>query len=401
MSMPIPPVADQDLLVSFDDTAVAFAGKTDAELKRTWKTFRKINSPFLSRVGPWLVKLAFALRLPVEGIVRRTLFDVFCGGTSLEDTVNRQNELNSGKVKTILDYSVEGEKSEAGFDATAAEIIRTIDHAAKHDAAVFSALKVTGIARFALLEKIQNGEPLSPEEEMEKARALARLESICARAASLKQPVFVDAEETWIQDTIDQWTEDAMQRHNQTGAIVYNTAQMYRHDRLAYLQQLISRAQKNGFIAAVKVVRGAYLEKESERARSLGKPSPIQPDKAATDRDFDAAMQLCVKERAHVALCAGTHNEHSSLLLARLMRDNGIANDDKRFWFAQLLGMSDNISFNLAHHGYNTAKYLPYGPVRAVMPYLLRRAAENTSIAGQSSRELRLLEKEMKRRKLL
>jgi proline dehydrogenase len=390
-----------DPILSFDDTAVAFAGKSDAELMRTWKTFRKINSPFLSKVGPWLVTLAFKLRLPVEGIVRRTIFDVFCGGTSLADTVKKQEELNRGKVKTILDYSVEGEKTEEGFDATAKEIILTVEHAAHHDAAVFSALKVTGIARFALLEKLQRGEALSADETQEAARAKKRLLSICESASRLKQAVFIDAEETWVQNTIDLWTEEMMVLFNKETPIVFQTAQLYRVDRLAYLDKLIGKAKAEGFIAAVKIVRGAYLEKENARAKELNYPSPIQKDKTATDRDFDSALRLCVANHAHVALCAGTHNEHSSLLLTQLLKEACVSKDNPRFWFAQLLGMSDNISFNLAHAGYNTAKYLPYGPVRAVMPYLLRRAAENTSIAGQSSRELKLLEKEMKRRGLM
>jgi proline dehydrogenase len=383
--------------LDFSNTEFAFAYKSDAQLKRTYRFFKMLDSRFLSSIGPPLVTFALKLRLPVEGIIRRTIFDVFCGGTSLPDTKGRSKELFASHLLTILDYSVEGKNDEASFDATRDEIIRTLQQGANDPAVAFSALKVTGIADSDILAKCDAGLVLTAAA----ARGKARLEAICKIAHDLGQPVFVDAEETWIQETIDIWAEEMMGRYNQQKAIVYQTVQMYRHDRLAYLQALIGRAEAAHYLLGVKVVRGAYIEKENARALAMGYPTPMQPDKPSTDRDYNAALRLCIDHVERVAICAGTHNEDSAALLARLLADKGLANGHPHVLFAQLLGMSDHISFNLAHHGYRSAKYLPYGPVKSVLPYLFRRAAENTSIAGQSSREVELLKREMQRRKLL
>lgn len=387
--------------LDFSNTQFAFAYKSDAQLKRTYRLFKMLSSRLLARIGPPLVTFALRLRLPVEGMIRRTIFDIFCGGTSLEGTSDRSAELYRNKVWTILDYSVEGKNTEASFDATRDEIIRTLQHGATDEAVAFSAMKVTGIADFDLLAKLDAGRPLDPVERTAADRAKARMDAICKVAHELGQPVFVDAEETWIQKTIDAWTEEMMARYNQGQPIVYHTVQMYRHDRLGYLRELMGRAREMGYILGIKVVRGAYIEKENDRAEVLGYPSPMQPNKAATDRDYNAALSECIAHIDRVALCAGTHNEQSSALLAVLIDEKGIPRDHPHVLFAQLLGMSDHISFNLAHHGYRTAKYLPYGPVKAVLPYLFRRAAENSSIAGQSLRELELLRKEVTRRGLL
>jgi proline dehydrogenase len=336
-----------------------------------------------------------------EGIIRRTIFDIFCGGTSLEDTRDRSQELLASKVLTILDYSVEGKNDEASFDATRDEIMRTVEFGAIDEAVAFSAMKVTGIADMELLAKLDAGRSLEPAEKAAVARAKDRLEAICKMARDLKQPIFVDAEETWIQKTIDIWTEEMMAKYNQEAPIIYHTVQMYRHDRLAYLKGLFARAKEAHYFLGVKVVRGAYIEKENARANEFGYATPMQPDKAATDRDYNAALRECIAHIDYVALCAGTHNEESAATLAALLVEKGIPRDHPHVLFAQLLGMSDHISFNLAHHGYRAAKYLPYGPVKAVLPYLFRRAAENTSIAGQSSREVELLRKEVLRRGLM
>lgn len=391
----------QASLLDFSNTEFAFSYKKNDELKRTYRLFKLMDSRFLTKVGPPMLSFALRIGLPVQGLVRRTIFDVFCGGTSLNDTKQRAEDLFKYGVSTILDYSVEGEKSEKGFDATRDEIIRTIEYNAVNEAVAFSAMKVTGIADFDLLAKSSAGQALSIEESAAFNRAKNRLEAICARANFLKQPLFVDAEESWIQPAIDAMTEAMMEKYNRDQPIVYTTTQMYRHDRLAYLQGQIEAASAGGYFLGVKVVRGAYLEKENERAKEMGYPTPMQPDKPSTDAAYEAALDLCVANIGHVALCAGTHNAGSCLHLANQMLKAGLAKDHPRIVFAQLLGMSDNISFNLGHHGYRVAKYLPYGPVRAVLPYLFRRASENTSIAGQSSRELQLLKKEMARRKLL
>lgn len=385
--------------IDFNDTHLAFQAQSDGRLWRRYWLMRMIDSPFLTRVGPKIMMFGLRVGLPIKGLIRNTIFDLFVGGESLEGTIQRSDFLYQFGVQTILDYSVEGEKTEAGFDATRDEIIDTLIHGGQQAAVALSACKMTGLANFALMAKVQRGDPLSEDEKAAFARAEARLEAICAAAATHRTPVFIDAEESWIQDTIDQWVEQMMARYNQDEVWVYTTVQHYRHDRLAYLQGLIARSEAAGYMPGVKLVRGAYLEKERDRAEKMGYTDPMQPSKEATDADYDAGLRLCMEHIDRMALCAGTHNEASSRLLTELMALKGLASGDKRIWFAQLLGMSDHISFNLAHRGYNVAKYLPYGPVKAVMPYLIRRANENTAIAGQSSREVELLRKEMNRRK--
>lgn len=385
--------------LNFRNTEFAFAHKSDKALKRTYRLFRMIDSPFLTKVGPPLVTFALKLRLPIEGLIKKTIFDIFCGGTSLEGTRARSEQLFKNGAYTILDYSVEGKNTEESYDATCEEVIRTLQQGAKYEAVAFSAMKVSGIADSELLTKVDAGQQLNAEEQAALARGKARLAKICAVSEQFGQPVFIDAEESWFQDSIDTWAEEMMRKHNREKALIYTTTQMYRHDRLAYLKDLIKRSGEEGYLIGVKVVRGAYIEKENDRAQEQNYPTPMQPNKPATDAAYNAALALCVENVDHVALCAGTHNEDSSALLAELVDAKGIPHDHPHILFAQLLGMSDHISFNLAHHGFRAAKYLPYGPVRAVLPYLFRRADENTSIGGQSSREVELLRMEVKRRK--
>ncbi len=385
--------------LNFRNTEFAFAHKSDRELKRTFRLFKMIDSPFLTKIGPPLVTFALKLRLPIIGLIKKTIFDIFCGGVSLEDTRHRSEELFKNGAYTILDYSVEGKNTEESYDATRDEIIRTIKQGAKHEAVAFSAMKVSGIADSGILTKLDAGETLSAEEQAALERGKARLEAICSVSEELGQPVFIDAEESWFQDAIDAWAEEMMAKYNRSKAVIYTTTQMYRHDRLAYLKALIARSKADGYVLGVKVVRGAYIEKENNRAAEKNYPTPMQPNKPATDAAYDAALVECIENIEHVAICAGTHNEKSSALLAQLVDEKGIPHDHPHVLFAQLLGMSDHISFNLAHHGYRAAKYLPYGPVKEVLPYLFRRADENTSIAGQSSREVELLRLEVKRRK--
>ncbi|MEZ4775731.1 MAG: proline dehydrogenase family protein [Bacteroidia bacterium] len=387
-------------VLDFNNTELAFQAKSDRRLRQDYRLMKVVDSPFITWLGPRLLNFAFAIGLPVEGVVRKTLFQLFGGGESIEGTVKRSEELAEFGVKTILDYSVEGGNTEAGFDATAEEIARTLIHGGKYPQVAFCACKLTGMARNELLEKIQLKKPLSEAEKSEFQRIQARVEKLAETASLSGTPLFIDAEETWLQDVIDQLAEAAMEKYNREKPMVYTTVQLYRHDRLAYLEKLIERSAKKGYILGVKLVRGAYLEKETNRAKEMGYLNPIQPNKEATDRDYNAAIRLCLEAVSHVAFCAGSHNEASSLLLAELMDKKGVAHTHPHVWFAQLLGMSDHISFNLAAAGYNVAKYLPYGPVKAVMPYLIRRAEENTSIQGQASREVELLAREVRRRKL-
>ncbi len=385
--------------IDFSNTERAFQAKSDAVLRRTYRLFRMIDSPFLTKVGPPLLRFAFKIGLPIKGLVRKTLFDMFCGGESLAESVIASDYLDSFGVKTILDYSVEGENSKDGYDLTKQELLDAFHHGSKHSAVVFAACKITGLADTELLEKIQRGETLNETEQVWWERVRQRIDEVCAAAAESKTPIFIDAEESWFQNTIDQLAEEMMEKYNRETPMVYTTTQLYRHDRLAYLQELIIRAREKGYIPGIKIVRGAYLEKENDRAAEMGYPTPIQPNKAATDADYDAALAICLDHIDSVAICAGTHNEKSALTLTELMAAREIAPTHPHVWFAQLLGMSDHISFNLAPLGYNVAKYLPYGPVKAVMPYLMRRAEENTSVAGQASREVELLRKEVKRRR--
>jgi proline dehydrogenase len=387
-------------MISFDDTAVAFEYKSDSDLKRAHRLFKLVGKPWLVRLGKWATPIAFSLRLPVKGLIKKTIFRQFCGGETINECDNAIALLHNYGVGTILDYSVEGKIEEEDFDETCNEIIATLVKANGNSAIPFAVFKVSGISRHGLLEKLNDENALLTDaEKMEFADVARRVEKICAKAFEVNTPVFIDAEETWIQNTIDRLAMAMMRKFNQERAIVYNTVQMYRHDRLEFLKYCFSIAEREQFKLGIKLVRGAYMEKERERAQEKGYPSPIQPDKSSCDRDFDAALTFMVENIDHFAICAGTHNENSSALLAQFIVDKGLDKSDERLYFAQLLGMSDHISFNLAKHGYQVAKYVPYGPVKEVMPYLLRRADENTSVAGQTGRELSLLTKELKRRK--
>lgn len=386
-------------MISFDNTEIAFKSKTDAELGRAYWLFKIIGSPSMVKIGKWSTNSALKMGLPIKGLIKKTIFSQFCGGETIDDCTKTIELLGSFGVGTILDYSVEGKTSEEDFDATVSEIIATI-HAAKKDKNIpFAVFKVTGISRFGILEKANDPSTLlSDIEKLELGLVISRIDKICLAAHENNVPVFIDAEETWIQDTIDRITVDMMKKYNKERAIVYNTLQMYRHDRLAYLEKEIEYAREHRIHYGVKLVRGAYMEKERERAQQKGYSSPIQPDKAACDGDFNKALEQIILNIDTMALCAGSHNEKSAIVLAELMDKYGIDKNDSRVYFAQLLGMSDHISYNMSHAGYNVAKYVPYGPVKEVMPYLLRRADENTSVAGQTGRELSLIMKERKRR---
>jgi proline dehydrogenase len=383
----------------FGDTRIAFASRTDAQLKKAYWLFRMMHSPTLVKMLTGLAEWSFRLHLPIDWAVRATVFDHFCGGESIAGCEPVIDKLNQFGIGTILDYSVEGKSAEKELDACKAEIIRTIEKAKGDSRIPFSVFKVTGVIRFELLEKVSAQQRLTAAEEAEWHRAKHRVQEICHAAYVAKQPLFIDAEDSWIQDPIDQLVSEMMQQYNREQPLIYNTLQMYRHDRLAHLTNAYQQAQAGGYWYAAKLVRGAYMEKERERAAKMGYPSPIQPDKAATDRDYDQALRFCIDHIDGLAVCSGSHNESSNLLLAQLMAEKGLKNDDYRICFAQLYGMSDHISYNLAHAGYNVAKYVPYAPIRSMMPYLIRRAQENTSIAGQMGRELGLLTKEIKRRK--
>jgi len=385
---------------NFDNTEIAFRQKSNHELKKAYWLFKMIGSNFLTKVGPAITNFFLNVGLPIQGAIKATIFQQFCGGETIAECNKAIEQLDKGGVGTILDYSVEGEDEEQVFDETCAEIIRTIVRADGDTKIPITVFKITGIGRFALLQKLDAKEVLTAAEQAEYEKVKLRCEMICKTAFDKAVPIMIDAEETWIQNTIDELALDMMRKFNRERIIVYNTYQMYRHDKLADMKADHLIAKADGFILGVKMVRGAYMEKERKRAAEMGYLSPIQPDKAASDRDYNESLRYCIDHIEDIAIVAGTHNEDSSRLLTYLLDEKNITHNHPHVYFAQLLGMSDNLSFNLADSNYNVAKYVPYGPIKAVMPYLFRRAQENTSVAGQTGRELGLIERELKRRKL-
>lgn len=386
--------------LDFQDTETAFADKSDAELKEKYRVFRMLSSPTLNAIGSRAAKLALSLGLPVQGIIKATVFEQFCGGESIEESEPVVQKLGRAGIGTILDYSIEGRSKEEDFDKTKDEIIRTVERARNDPNIPFSVFKMSGIAPLGTLERMSARRRLDGKSQAKCERIYSRVSEICGYAHKRGQPIFIDAEETWIQDAIDRLATEMMERFNTQQPIVYNTIQLYRKDRLQYLRDARREAHKNGYIYAVKLVRGAYMEKERERAAEMGYESPIHEDKAGTDEDFNAAMEYCLKHLDGTAFVAGTHNEQSAHRLASRMHSLGIAHNHPYVGFSQLYGMGDNISYVLAKHGYNVSKYVPYGPVADTLPYLIRRAEENSSAAGHVSRELEMIVREMKRRKL-
>lgn len=385
--------------ISFEDTFIAFSSKTDEELKRSYALFAIMDKNLIVKLGTFFVNAALRLKLPVKKLIKNNLFDHFCGGESINDCERTIQELARYQIGTILDYAVEGENTEEAFDRTAAEIIRNIHRAKGDDNIPFCVFKPTGMASIDLLEKVQSGADLSDKEKEKFENIRKRWDKVCNTAFENHVKIFIDSEDSYIQDPIDEITYELMEKYNKEEAIVWNTYQLYRVGMLENLSDARKRAQEKKYFLGVKLVRGAYMEKERERAEIKGYPDPIQPDKAATDKAYDDALRFCIRNREIVSVCSGSHNEDSNYLLTVLMSEAGLKNDDQRVYFAQLYGMSDHISFNLAKAGYNVVKYVPYGPVESVVPYLMRRAEENTSIAGQSSREFLLIKTELKRRR--
>lgn len=392
------PLLNDQIPVFFEDTSVAFAYKSDNQLRKTYWLFSLMNQARVVNLGTFFIKLALKLHLPIKNLIRVTIFEQFCGGETIIECDATITALGNSGIGTILDYSVEGEDDESSFEATTQEVLKTIDKAGQSKNIPFSVFKITGVASVDLLEKIQRKESLSESESTAYARIKERVEKLCNHAYETNVRIFVDAEESWIQGVIDDLTYEMMEKFNREKAIVYNTYQLYRYETLDALKGAYLIAKQRGYILGGKLVRGAYMEKERLRARENEYFNPIHVSKEATDSDYNAAIDFCLEHIQHISICLGTHNEYSSQYCAVKMKKLNLDNKDNRIWFAQLLGMSDNISFNLAKAGYNVAKYVPYGPIDAVLPYLIRRAEENTSVAGQSSREFLLAKSELKRR---
>lgn len=384
----------------FEDTKTAFALKTDVELERAYFLFKMIANEPLVRIGTAVTNFAIKARLPVTGLIRATVFDHFCGGINEEDCMPTVEKMWSKNVYAVLDYSVEGKEDEDPLDNALATTLNVLDFVKEKAAIPFAVFKPTGYGRLELFEKVGARKELTTSEQSEWNRVIKRFDTTCKKAHDLGVFLLIDAEESWMQNAADDLVEEMMRRYNKKRALIFNTLQMYRWDRMNYLKELHDRALKEKFKIGIKVVRGAYMEKENARAEEKGYPSPICASKKETDDNFNAAMDYILEDVDSMSLFAGTHNEQSCYKLMQRLDEKGIAKTDDRVGFGQLYGMSDHITFNLADHGYNVAKYLPFGPVRDVMPYLIRRAEENTSVAGQTNRELELLKKERKRRRI-
>jgi proline dehydrogenase len=386
--------------IDFNNTEIAFRSLTDDELKLSHFLFKALGYQTVVQMGPEMVNFALSWRLPIKRPVKKTIFKQFCGGETLEECRKTIDLLSKDNIGTMLDYAVEGRETEDDFENTCLEVLSTIEKAAELSAIRTCVIKLTGLARFALLEKVSSGTTLDGSEMPEWKNVTARVDRLCKAAAESNTCVFVDAEESWIQEAIDELTTEMMAEYNRERTVVYNTVQMYRWGRLDLLQRTEEDARKRKYRAGIKLVRGAYLEKEREWAEKQGVKPAVHARKKDTDADYNEALRYIVEHLDRFNLCAATHNEASTKLLVRLMEEKGIETKDPRIEFSQLYGMGNHLTYNLAHHGYNTSKYVPYGPVELVLPYLTRRAQENSSVAGTTSRELGLVTKEMERRGL-
>ena len=386
-------------MINFENIKVAFADKSDKDLSRAYLLFKTISNPIISNTLTAFIKVAMWLHLPISWAIKATVYKHFCGGTTIENSQATIDKLWESHIGTILDFSAEGKENEEDFNLAMNETIASIQKAKSESSIPFSVFKPTGLARFALLEKISNNSNLTKEEEIEKTTFEGRIENICQTASDNKVPLFIDAEESWIQDAIDDIAIKMMQKFNKNEAWIYNTLQLYRNDRVDHLEMLLKLATEKRFFVGLKLVRGAYHEQEIERAKEKGYNCPVHTIKENTDIDYNKALTICIENIDFVSVCAGTHNEESSALLVELLNKHNISKDYKRVYFSQLLGMSDHISYNAAKEGFNVVKYVPYGPVKDVLPYLIRRAEENTSIAGQMGRELTNIIEEKKRRR--
>ena len=388
-----------DLPVSFEDTSIAFQHKSDQELILSYLIFRLTKNPFLVKFLSRAAKFTLSIGLPVKPLIKATVFKQFCGGEKKEEYSKVIAKLSKAAIGTILDYSVEGTKDEVGFEDTKKELLNIIEQSKSNPNIPCTCMKMTAIGSFELLEKISANKTLSEDEQREWNSIKNRLDVICKASYQTDKPIYIDAEESWIQAAIDQLAEEMMSKYNKNKAIVFTTIQLYRWDRIDYFKRLIEQARSGSYKLGMKIVRGAYLEGERERAHRLEYKSPINATKSETDIEYNKALEIFIDNIDVVEICVGTHNENSCKLLVQYMAENKLANNHPHIYFSQLYGMSDNISFNLANAGYNVSKYLPFGPVESTLPYLARRAEENTAIAGQMSKELEIIVKERRRRK--
>lgn len=393
-------MSDVRSTIDFNNTEYAFAIKSDKALKKSAWLFGMMKNPSLVNLGSNATLLALKMRMPITWAIKETIFEQFCGGTTLLECVPTINKMAEKGVTTMLDYGTEAKQTETDFNKTMRAIQDAIRFGNRNDTVQVVTMKLTGLMPFRLLEKLHKGEKLNAREEIIFGAGKKRIDSICHIAAENGVQIYIDAEESWIQNPIDVIASKMMARYNKGRAIVFNTFQMYRHDRLEFLKESFAFAKENNVILGAKLVRGAYMDKERKRAKRLDYPSPIQPNKEATDRDYNTALKFCVDNYKDISVCAATHNAESSMLLAEMIEERNLPRNHPHFTFCQLYGMSDNLTFNLSKAGFTASKYLVYGPVKDVVPYLVRRAQENTSVTGDVGRELKLLKTEIKRRRI-
>lgn len=386
-------------MIDFNDSKSAFKDKSDFDLNRAFFLFQTLNYPTISKFLTIILKVILSLRIPINFLIKLTIFKQFCGGETILESRKTIDKLWKSSIGTILDYSAEGQENEDDFKDVYEETLKVLDIAKNNPKIPFVVFKLTGLIQFNILKKLSEKEKLSKEENSSLIKLNKRLDTICKKAKDISKPIFIDAEESWIQNGIDDLVFSLMKQFNKEKVLIFNTVQMYRHDRLAYLKNLSQIAQSEGFKIGLKIVRGAYHEKEIERALEKEYNIPVHEKKSNTDKDFNNALKFCIENINHISICSGTHNIESSTYLLKLMKENSIKNNDDRIYSSQLLGMSDNISYNLSNANYNVSKYVPYGPVKKVIPYLIRRAEENRSISGQMGRELKNILEEKKRRK--
>jgi len=386
-------------MIDFTDTQIAFISKSNRDMKKAFLLYKIMASPFVTKIAKNLTQFALAIHFPINWIVKPTIYNLFVGGETIDECAPRVKIMGEHGVKSILDYSVEGKESSEDIEKALKETLESIENAGKFDNIPFAVFKPTAFTSSHILTKASTEEELTEDEKNEAQKFKNRVEILCRKAYDVDVPILIDAEDSWYQNFIDETVDEMMLKFNKEKAIVYNTWQMYRKDRLENLKKTYNKAKEGAYFLGAKFVRGAYMEKERERAEKMGYESPIHDTKEETDKAYNDALKFSFEHRDIISIFNGTHNEESTLLLAKLMNEHKIDIKDNRFWFSQLFGMSDHISFNLGAAGYNVAKYLPYGPVKHVLPYLFRRAEENTSVKGQTSRELVLISQEIKRRK--
>ena len=386
-------------MVDLNNNINAFNDKSNTDLNRAWLLFLTISNPTISKLLTNLLQIAISLKLPINYLVKISIFKQFCGGETITESKKTIDKLWKSKIGSILDYSAEGKQNDSDFKSVYDQGIKILNESENKNYIPFVVFKLTGLINFEILEKKNKNIILDQSEEKTYNKFLKRLEQICDKAKEINTPVFIDAEESWIQNAVDEIVLNLMKKYNHEKVLIFNTIQMYRNDRVDYLNKIIDIGNKEKFKIGLKIVRGAYHEKEIDRAKKYNYNIPVHLKKEDTDKDFNKALEICVQNIDRISICSGTHNIKSSEYLIKLMKENGIKSNDKRIYSSQLLGMSDNISYNLAKANYNVCKYVPYGPIKEVIPYLIRRAEENRSISGQMSRELSNIIKEKKRRR--